>query len=67
MAVKTFGGEEMREFLLAIAFVFIMMLSLWAGETQKTISFYGKQIKVLECQVERLLHPGLTDEKCGGE
>jgi len=55
----------MREFFLFVALLFILVLSLWAIEAKETVFLHDARIETLECQVNRILHPGLVDE-CGG-
>ena len=51
-------------FELFAVLAFILILILWTVDTDNKISSLNEQVEILECQVGRLLHPGLVDEEC---
>jgi len=55
------------KFLLLMILAFILVLSLWATDAKDKISCNNERIETLECQVSRILHPGIVDEKRGGK
>ena len=53
-------------FYTTLAF-WIICISLTITRNEKRTAESAERIEILVCQVNRILHPGLVDEGCGGK